>query len=210
MSLTADNSNHSTTTNPELWRRLAARTVDVITVGTWMFALTTVYVLFHLQLWSETIAPEPWGTWFLVAMTFTVLFAVYEILFTCRTGSTPGKDLFHLQVVDHHTGARPTFGQATRRWFLLGIAQPIPSALIGTLVTLGLGATALVDGDRRALHDRLAGTRVIEKARPESTEEQQDRRRQFMPRFFDPLAVYRAARSGDPSALRNHPSDPNT
>ena len=191
---------------PPMWRRLTARLLDILTVGTWVFALAIAHIFLHIPLWSTEVAPEPWGTWFLTTVTFTICYAAYEITFIAKTGSTPGKDLMNLVVQDATTGARPTWSQATRRWFLPGIVQPIPGAWIGGVLTTLWGATSLVDSQRRAVHDRLAGTRVASKALPATQEEREARRKQFLPRFIDPFAVYRAAKKGDHRVLHEHPS----
>lgn len=175
-------------------RRLVARLLDVAFVGTWMFALSVAHVLLHLQLWSGTVAPEPWGTWFLATITFAVLYAVYEIVFVHLTGATPGKDAMNIQVVDAHTGARPTWGQSARRWLLPGMVQPIPGAWIGATLTLCWGATGFLDAQRRTVHDRISGTRVVTKAPPADVDEVEERRSHFMPRFIDPFEIYRIAR----------------
>ena len=190
-----------------MWRRLCARSIDVIAVSTWLFALSVAHVLFHLQLWSETVAPQPWGTWFLITMTFAVFYAIYEIAFIAMTGSTPGKDLMNVRVVDHLTGGRPSFGQAIRRWLLPGLVQPIPGAWIGGALTLGWGATAYADGERRSVHDRIAGTRVVMKDLPHDNEEVEARRSQFMPRFVDPFQIYRIARNRPDALTRNGQAD---
>jgi uncharacterized RDD family membrane protein YckC len=192
---------------PPMWKRLAARVIDVVAVATWVFALAIAHIFLHLPLWSGTVAPEPWGTWFLTVITFAVCYAAYEIVFVAKTGATPGKDYMGLAVVDATTGAHPTYGQAARRWFLPGIVQPIPGAWVSGVLTLVWGATALVDDERRAVHDRLAGTRVVTKVPPATEEEREHRRKQFRPRFIDPFAVYRAARNSDVKALKQHPSD---
>lgn len=190
-----------------MWRRLAARAIDVVTVTTWVFAFAIAHIFLHLPLWSRSVAPEPWGTWFLTIITFTICYAAYEIVFIAKLGATPGKDLMGLGVVDATTGARPTYGQAARRWLLPGMVQPLPGTWIAGVLTLTWGATAWFDGERRSVHDRLAGTRVVSKEPPATDEEREARRKQFMPRFIDPFAVYRSARRGDISLLRRHPAD---
>jgi uncharacterized RDD family membrane protein YckC len=191
---------------PPMWRRLMARLVDVVAVATWVFALSIAHVFIHLQLWSETVAPAPWGNWFLATITFTLVYALYEIVFISRTGATPGKDLLGIKVVDAATGGVPSLGQAARRWFLPGIVQPIPGAWIGGVATLVWGSTALFDPERRTVHDRLADTRVMSKEPPRDDDERERRRQQFTPRFIDPFAVFRMARS-NPAALRNRPDE---
>lgn len=188
-------------------RRLAARLVDTIAVATWMFALSIAHIFIHLQLWSDSVTPEPWGRWFLATVTFVVLYAVYEIGFITRTGSTPGKDLLGVRVVDASTGLNPRLSQSFLRWLPLGAAQPIPLLWLGMLLTGAIGATGLADPERRALHDRLSGTRVVTKDLPDTEEGQEARRQSFMPRLVDPFLVFRIARS-NPEALRPVRKDP--
>lgn len=192
---------------PPMWRRLAARAIDVIAVGTWVFALSIAHIFLHLQLWSDTVAPEPWGHWFLVTLTFAACYAAYEIVFIARTGATPGKDLMQIRVVDHLTGGTPSLGQATRRWLLPGVVQPIPGGWMGAALTLAWGGTAYSNRDQRAVHDQLAGTRVITSRPPSDEDEAAERRRQFQPRFIDPFAIFRAARRNDLGALHRERDD---
>lgn len=175
-------------------RRLAARLIDVAFVGTWMFALSVAHIFLHLQLWSDTVNPEPWGNWFLATVTFAVLYAAYEIVFIHTTGATPGKDAMHIQVVDADTGELPTWSQSARRWLLPGMVQPIPGAWIGAILTLCWGATGFLDDQRRTVHDRISGTRVIAKSPPTDVDEVEERRSHFMPRIVDPFEIYRMAR----------------
>jgi uncharacterized RDD family membrane protein YckC len=203
----ADEPGQGAQAQPPMWRRLAARVIDMVAVATWVWTLAIAHIFIHLQLWSNEVTPEPWGNWFLTTITFVVCYAAYEIVFVSRTGATPGKDLMGLQVVDAATGGRPSANQAARRWFLPGIVQPIPGAWIGAVLTGIWGLTAFVDPERRTVHDRLAGTRVATKAPPSTDEEREARRRSFRPRLIDPLAVFRAARDRDPAALKRHPSE---
>ena len=191
---------------PPMWKRLAARALDVLAVATWVFAFAVAHIFLHMQLWSSSVAPEPWGTWFLTVVTFFVCYAAYEIVFVAKTGTTPGKDFMGIEVVDAVTGERPTLGQATRRWFLPGIVQPIPGFWVGGVLTGVWGATAFLDAERRTVHDRLAGTRVVSRTPPATAEERDEQRNQFRPRFIDPFAVYKAARNSDTNELKRHPS----
>jgi uncharacterized RDD family membrane protein YckC len=90
----------------------------------------------------------------LVAASVTlgvVLDAVYFVGFVGACGQTPAKMLVGVRVV-RRDGARVGYGRALARW--LGYALGI--------VTLGLGfLIAVLDGQRRALHDWIAGTRVV-------------------------------------------------
>ena len=89
----------------------------------------------------------PWLAGYLVSLG--LLYAGY---FTGGTGRTVGKMVFGLYVVDS-AGHRPGFVRAFARAALgtLGIA----------LAAAGL-APMFVDPARRAFHDRLFGTRVIQ------------------------------------------------
>ena len=75
----------------------------------------------------------------------------YLTMFIAASGQTMGKMMTGVKVVAMDGGAVP-FGHAVLRailWLL-------------TIVPLGIGALpALLTDDRRALHDRLANTRVI-------------------------------------------------
>ncbi|TDP61601.1 RDD family protein [Roseateles toxinivorans] len=83
------------------------------------------------------------------------------ILFWCWQGATPGKLLAGIRVIDMRTGARPGLWQSLLRW--LGY---FVSAL-----PLGLGLLwAAIDPDKRAWHDRLAGTQVVRR-RPRNNDE---------------------------------------
>lgn len=194
-------------TPASMGRRLLARLIDMIAVATWMFALSVAHILLHLQLWSDRVAPEPWGSWFLATITFLVLYAAYEIAFISRTGSTPGKDLLGVQVIDSRTGDHPGLRQAFLRWLPYGLIHPIPWWWLLALLTGLLGGTGFADTQRRTIPDRLAGTLTVVKHPPATDEAKAARRRAFMPRLIDPFAVYRAARS-NPGALRRHPNEP--
>nr|WP_316642555.1 RDD family protein [uncultured Roseateles sp.] len=78
--------------------------------------------------------------------------ALICITFWCWQGATPGKLLAGIRVIDMRTGARPGLWQSLMRW-------------VGYFVSalpLGLGLLwAAVDPDKRAWHDRLAGTQVV-------------------------------------------------
>ncbi|MBT9500659.1 MAG: RDD family protein [Burkholderiaceae bacterium] len=87
--------------------------------------------------------------------------ALICIVFWSWQGATPGKLLAGIRVIDMRSGARPGLWQSLLRW--LGY---FVSAL-----PLGLGLLwAAIDPDKRAWHDRLAGTQVVRR-RPRSGDE---------------------------------------
>jgi uncharacterized RDD family membrane protein YckC len=80
-----------------------------------------------------------------------ILSAVYFVGFTGGCGQTPAKMLLGLRVI-RRDGRSAGYGRAFVRWVGYGLG----------VLTLGLGfLIALLNRDRRALHDWLAGTRVV-------------------------------------------------
>lgn len=86
-------------------------------------------------------------------VTFLLLLdAGYAIMFTAAVGQTIGKMATGIKVVDNDSDSQPPFGFAVLR----------TAAYAASLLPAGLGfLPALLGKDRRALHDRLAETRVI-------------------------------------------------
>ena len=96
-------------------------------------------------------------TWF--AVLFTIISygvgPAFEIFFIGKYGATPGKMLIGIKVVTPE-GGRISYGRATGRYF-----GKIVSALILYIGYL----MAFWDPERRALHDRMCGSRVINRER---------------------------------------------
>jgi uncharacterized RDD family membrane protein YckC len=86
-----------------------------------------------------------------VAGLGVLLHAVYFVGFVSACGQTPGKMLLGVRVV-RRDGGGVGGGRALGRW--------IGSGLV--FATLGLGwIVAVFDDERRGVHDRIAGTRVV-------------------------------------------------
>lgn len=129
------------------WRRGAALGVDAM----WLFCLAGTLA------WLLVGIPLPWG----MPLTGRVLTAqlVHELLPAAvfivgwaLRGASPGKLLLELRVVDARSGRHPGWVQSAIR-YLGYLVSALP---------LGLGFLwAAFDRERRALHDRLAGTRVV-------------------------------------------------
>lgn len=131
------------------WRRAAALGVDAL----WLFAVagTLSWVLFGVALPAGTAGLHP-AARVGVPVIHELLPLLVLVVGWARYGATPGKVLLELRVVDARTGARPSPAQALVR--ALGY--------VVSAAPLGLGfAWAAIDRDRRALHDRLARTRVV-------------------------------------------------
>ena len=96
-------------------------------------------------------------------------------------GATPGKWLFGLRIVDHKDRYPIGISRALMRLFSYGVSS----------ITLGGGhLLAVIRGNRMALHDSLAGTRVVRRRRSSSSEvtspvSAADRRRPHEPREKD-------------------------
>lgn len=89
----------------------------------------------------------------MVFVPLLLLRTVYSAAFHALGGATPGKLAFHLKLVALDGGV-PGFGRVILRTLLETV----------TLATLGIGfGIMMLGGDGRALHDLLAGTRVVRK-----------------------------------------------
>jgi uncharacterized RDD family membrane protein YckC len=132
------------------WIRFGAAVIDGILIGIANFALQSVFSL-------RMTNPNPADIALLLStlgMSFSVsiiLNALYEAFFLVQYGATPGKMVCHLKVITPDGGGL-TWGRALGRHFakfLSGI-----TLLIGYIM-------AGFDNEKRALHDYIAGTRVI-------------------------------------------------
>jgi len=96
--------------------------------------------------------------------------ALLQFVFLMRYSATPGKLLLGIYV-GNANGGRISLSQAIIRYLVFGvfyIDYLFPSGLISTAIfSIGIAlffisfAMALADPQHRALHDRLAGTRVL-------------------------------------------------
>ena len=85
--------------------------------------------------------------------------AIYTIVPTAVLGQTFGKIAVGTRVVVDGDGSLPGWRRSALRWALPGVAGRLP--LIGLWVGLIVMASLVLDGRRRGLHDRLAGTVVV-------------------------------------------------
>jgi uncharacterized RDD family membrane protein YckC len=126
--------------------RLGALLIDHVI----LFAIDAAVVYFTLRMASLTAAqwpllpPVPLVT-FLLLVKLAYFFA-----FTAVGGQTIGKMALHIRVVTSED--RPLDPALALRRTLAGVLSSL---------TLGLGFVPALTGSRRALHDRVAGTRVV-------------------------------------------------
>ena len=132
-------------------KRLSAAAVDVMLLG----AMNAAIVWFTLSVCGL----RPTQAYLLplipIVLFFLLIDGGYLVLFTAACGQTIGKMAAGIRVVGTTTGAvindRITFAQAVAR--SLGT--------IASCVPFGAGFWMSLTGDGRALHDRIAHTRVV-------------------------------------------------
>ena len=99
---------------------------------------------------------------------YSAVVAVYEIVGTARWGQTLGKRFVGIRVVERGTGRPPGWGRAVVRWSLPAVAIVTEGLItgvggvVGQLVFLVVYLPVAWDPLARGLHDRLAGTVVVD------------------------------------------------
>ncbi len=141
-------------------RRVAARLLDTVLLG-WV----TIFVV--VEIGARLLGGDPLGrravdvdlSAFRTIVLMAVCVVVVEILPVVLVGRTLGKAMtgLTLQTVD---GERPGWAATVLRSLLLyGPAIALPVLTVPVLLVLL--ASIVLSVDRRGLHDRLAGTRVV-------------------------------------------------
>ncbi len=101
------------------------------------------------------------GVSYLVALGIVLACLAYLVPPTALGGRTLGKRLRRVWVVDRD-GRPAGWRRATVRYLLpVGLAVLVPQ--LGLVVALGIVAWALRDRNRQGLHDRVAGTLVVDR-----------------------------------------------
>jgi uncharacterized RDD family membrane protein YckC/Tfp pilus assembly protein PilE len=148
------------------WLRFVARLIDQTIIGLASLPVLAIAVgttFGAIQRGARSGAPEPWllvpwliVSWALLALALVVgQWLYYALQERSRHQATPGKRLLGLAVTDE--ALRPiTFGRATGRHF--------GKLLSGLIFDVGFLMAAFT-ARKQALHDLLAGTRVV-RARP--------------------------------------------
>ncbi len=129
----------------EAGSRVAAAAIDAALLG----SIAAVVVVFTLQL-AELPLAQVLELPAIPMLAFFALIALgYELLFTAAQGQTVGKMVMGLRVVSDD---EPSEDRVSLR-------QAVVRAL--SLLPLGAGLVAALVGQRQAVHDRLAHTRVV-------------------------------------------------
>lgn len=145
-------------------RRIGARVVDLAVTG-WVLAFVAIEIDGRL-LSGDFLAQRPLASvtpdGARLAVITAVVLAVLEVVPTAVWGRTPGKAMLGVRVVDVDTGRSPGFVRSVFRSLLLHGWVAIPVA--GWVLPLSFGVTVVASPTGRGLHDRLAGTRVVDAA----------------------------------------------
>ena len=128
-----------------LWRRSIAGIFDLIFVAI-MVSPAVAAIYYSGGNWAE---PRVIGV--ISGITAATMFAYFTIT-TAMTGRTLAMRMFSLRTIDLRTGLIPTGGQSIKR----ALGHVVGLALAG----LGL-MYAIIDPDRRTMHDRFSHTIVI-------------------------------------------------
>jgi uncharacterized RDD family membrane protein YckC len=128
-----------------LTRRFFAGLLDLIFIAMIVSPAAAAFYYYEPHL------ADPRNIGILSGITATVMF-VYLTISTAMTGRTLGMRIFRMRTIDLRTGLIPTGGQSITRAI----------TFVFSFALLGLGiAYALIDPDKRAVHDRLSKTIVI-------------------------------------------------
>ncbi|GEM_PF-1388495 len=132
----------------DFWVRAGAKLIDFAI----LWAIGIVVTSFLSVFISPTYDPEVPAEFPVLINMFQLIIAVsYTTYFLGTYAATPGKMVCHLRVVTPD-GQKISYSQACLRYF----AEIISSLIFGIGYLM-----AIVDVERRTLHDRIAGTRVI-------------------------------------------------
>jgi uncharacterized RDD family membrane protein YckC len=132
----------------DFWVRAGAKIIDIFILWT-IGIMVTFFLGFFV---SPTYDPEVSMTFPVLANIFQLIIAVtYTTYFLGKYSATPGKMACHLKVVTPD-GGKVSYSQAGYRYF----AEIISSLIFGIGYLI-----AIFDIERRTLHDRIAGTRVV-------------------------------------------------
>jgi uncharacterized RDD family membrane protein YckC len=128
--------------------RFCAEIIDYVILGAFQAALLTAFTM------NTSSGKDMMGNLFVSAIAGIIGFALqvaYQTWFVGRFAATPGKMAFGLKVI-RADGTRVGYGLAFGRW--------LGKLVSGMILYIGY-FMILFDDERRGLHDRLCGTRVI-------------------------------------------------
>jgi uncharacterized RDD family membrane protein YckC len=134
------------------WIRFGAKAVDGLILGGMNIIMNFAATPLLMAAPSETASPTTMMTGsLLLGLLQMVANAAYGVFFLGRFGATPGKMVCKLKVVTAE-GNKITYGRAFGRF--------LSEFLSAILLYIGY-LMAAFDSEKRALHDKICGTRVI-------------------------------------------------
>ena len=142
-----------------IWRRFFAGLIDFIVVP--LVSLLVMLVSGAMEHAEAYVGNQPWIRG--IGLGIAGYLLVNGWLLYAR-GQTLGKALTGITVVSDATGEKAALWRLVfiRAWFFAGLYLPLLYGLVGLLALLPVLDHAFVlRTDRRALHDLLAGTRVV-------------------------------------------------
>ncbi len=133
------------------WRRLGAYLLDLLII---VFSMLIIGVLLAVPVAAsnnETIA----GISMLLIYAMVIFFNLgYHPFFLVKNGTTPGKDILGLVVIDNDLNSPLSLKTALLREFV--------GRSIIDRITFGLGDLLIIfDSQKQALHDKIGGTYVV-------------------------------------------------
>lgn len=135
------------------WVRLAAFAIDSVVVGAGLLLVRMAVFVFMLVLDGTPLAGGILFTYTLKDLALYAFGALYYILCTYFTGTTPGKRVMNLRVV--YTGSAESLP------FLNVLYRETIGKFLNGFIPLVGGFIIALDKEKRGIHDRLSDTRVI-------------------------------------------------
>lgn len=151
------------------WMRFVARFIDGLVLGVPGLILAALFIPNLIRAAKETqaAANPPFAAFLAFGITFYLVFFVaagcYEILLLKYRSATLGKMACGLKVI-RSDGRSLDWGVCFGRFFMWNVVTSGIPYLNSVLILIS-GIMAGVDGEKRALHDRVCDTRVVYKQR---------------------------------------------
>lgn len=136
------------------WIRFGAKIIDQLIIGGInMIIIMPLAVLVGIRAANTGNPSASMGLSLIMNFSSFALYIAYTTFFIGRYGATPGKMICKLKVVTP-SGGRVTYLRAFARYF---------GELVSGMILLIGYIMAAFDDEKRALHDRICGTRVIKR-----------------------------------------------
>lgn len=150
---------HSMVAPAGFWIRLVAAIVDglIVSIGSYVFIIPLMLVAGFLSASENSGIQILGGTLGVISnlIGFVISF-FYAGYFYSKKGSTPGKMVFKMQVIDSDTGANLSFAKA-------GIRDTVGKLVSSVILMIGYIMVAFRK-DSKALHDLMVNSQVVKKS----------------------------------------------